>query len=98
MKNVNVRLSAIGGFLLLVSIAFALAQHDSRKRSRAAEETVQVPSQPAEPIAMDIGEIGWHQAPPKDAEKKSTNKSQFDVVRANDDQLYTDDPCSTATG
>lgn len=89
MKNINVRLSAIGGFLLLVSIAFALAQHDSRKRSRAAEDTVQVPAQPAEPIAMDIGEIGWHQAP----EKKFADKSQLDVVRANDDgQLYTDDP------
>ncbi|MDX1927508.1 MAG: hypothetical protein SFV81_13385, partial [Pirellulaceae bacterium] len=89
MKNVNVRLSAIGGFLLLVSIAFALAQHDSRKRSRAADDIVKVPPQPAEPIAMDIGEIGWHQAP----DKKSADKSQFDVVRANDDdQLYTDDP------
>ncbi len=83
MKNFNLRLSAIGGFLLLFSIAFALAQHDSRKSSRTAEDAVQVPTQPALPIALDIGAIDWHQAP---------GKNQLDVVRANDNQLYTDDP------
>lgn len=83
MKNFNVRLSAIGGFLLLVSIAFALAQHDSRKSSRAAEESAEMPTQPAVPIALDIGEINWHQAP---------SKSQLDVVRGNDNQLNADDP------
>ncbi len=82
MKNFNIRLSAIGGFLLLVSIAFALAQHDSRKSGRAVEETAQLPTQPALPIAADISEIDWHQAPKKD---------QLDVVRGNDNPLNTED-------
>ena len=86
MKNFNIRLSAIGGFLLLVSIAFALAQHDSRKRGRTVEDSGQVPTQPAVPIALDIGEIDWHQAP---------DKSQLDVVRGNENQLYRDDPAPT---
>ena len=83
MKNFNVRLSAIGGFLLLVSVAFALAQHDSRRRGRGTEDVKPAPAQPAVPIAVDIGEVDWHQAP---------DKSLLAVVRGNDNQLYSDDP------
>ncbi len=83
MKNFNVRLSAIGGFLLLVSIAFALAQHDSRRHGRNTEDVKPSPSQPAVPIAMDLGKVDWHQAP---------DKSLLAVVRGNDNQLYSDDP------
>lgn len=83
MKNFNVRLSAIGGFLLLVSVAFALAQHDSRRRGRGTEDVKPAPAQPAVPIAVDTGEVDWHQAP---------DKSLLAVVRGNDNQLYSDDP------
>ncbi len=73
MNKFNVRISAIGGILLLVSIAFALAQHDSRRRTRILEEAAQVPAQPAEPIEFETAAPDWHQAPPKP------------LVRANDD-------------
>ena len=88
MKNFNVRLSAIGGFLLLVSVAFALAQHDSRKRSRAVDDTKQTPAQPAVPIALEEGEIDWHQAP---------EKSLLEIVRGSENELYSDDPAPLPT-
>ncbi len=88
MKNFNVRLSAIGGFLLLVSIAFALAQHDSRKNSRTVESAVQAPTQPALPIAMDIEDIDWHQA---SAKQHVDVKDPPPRVRGNDNQSYTAD-------
>ena len=75
MNKFNLRISAIGGTLLLVSIAFALAQHDSRRRSRSLEDAAQVPSQPAVPIEFATAAPDWHQAPPEP------------LVRANDGDL-----------
>ncbi len=56
MNKSTLRLTVIGAILLLGSLAFALAQHDSRKRSHASGEFKTMPSQPAVPIAFDAAE------------------------------------------
>ena len=69
--------------LLLVAIAFALAQHDSRLRTRKIDENNAVPSQPAEPIAFDVAEPDW---------SPSLTAPPGPIVRGNDNQLGEDDP------
>jgi uncharacterized repeat protein (TIGR01451 family) len=59
MKKSSVRLFTIGGFLLLGSFALALAQHDSRNRTRVAGEKKQTVAQPAVPIAVDQAGRDW---------------------------------------
>jgi uncharacterized repeat protein (TIGR01451 family) len=78
MNKSTLRLTAIGGILLLCSFAFALAQHDSRKRTRSNEEFKAVPNQPAIPISLDGAEA---------AEARMLASELPSVVRANNDEL-----------
>lgn len=53
MKKSTVRLSAIGAILLLGSFAFALAQHDSRRRTGKNDDFKSLPTQPAVPLSLE---------------------------------------------
>ncbi len=83
MNKSTLRLSVIGAILLLGSLAFALAQHDSRKRSHANGEFKSMPSQPAVPIAFDAAE----EPQGLEAGPQAYTVNAGAIVRGNNDDL-----------